>query len=156
MTQVLTSRPNERSPAVQHEEMASSAEHALLAARVTTLENLLFILSASDLVTDLAVGANKAYLVAPFALTVVSVRATVLVAPTGAALQVDINDGVSSILSTKLTIDADETDSANAAVPAVISDSAIASGAIISVDIDVVGSVVAGKGLMIQLVCTRV
>ena len=113
------------------------------------------IVALSDETTALTAGTAKQTFVMPYAMTLTGVVANVNVAPTGSALQVDINEGLSSILSTKLTIDASEKTSATAATPAVISDSALASGAEIIFDIDAVGSVVAGAGLKVTLIGTR-
>lgn len=109
------------------------------------------ILAVSDETTDLTTGTGKITFRAPYAFTLTDVRASVSTAPTGAALTVDINEGGVSVLSTKLTIDASETTSTTAATAAVISDSAIADDAEITVDIDQIGSTVAGQGLKIAL-----
>ncbi len=113
------------------------------------------IIALSDETTALTTGTAKTTFVMPYAMTLTGVIATVNTAPTGSAIQVDINEGVSSILSTKLTIDATEKTSATAATPAVISDSALASGAEIIFDIDAVGSTIAGAGLKVTLIGTR-
>jgi hypothetical protein len=57
---------------------------------------------------------------------------------------VDINEGGATILSTKLSIDSGEKTSATAATAAVISDSALADDAEITIDIDVAGTGAAG------------
>lgn len=109
-------------------------------------------IAVSDESTDLTVGAAKVTFRMPFAFTLFAVRASVTTAPTGAALQVDINEGGASILSTPITIDATEKTSTTAAVPAVISDTALADDAEITIDIDAVGSTVAGAGLKVYLI----
>jgi hypothetical protein len=76
-------------------------------------------------------------------------------APTGSTIIVDINEGGSTILSTKLTIDVSEKTSTTAATPAVISDTALADDAEMTVDIDQIGSSVAGKGLKVWLIGYR-
>lgn len=91
----------------------------------------------------------------PYAMNLTEVRASVGTAPTGAAIQVDIHEGGTSILSTKLTIDATEKTSTTAATPAVISDSALADDAEITIVIDQVGSTIAGAGLKITLIGTE-
>jgi len=65
---------------------------------------------------------------------------------------VDINENGTSVLSTKLSIDANEKTSLTAASPAVISDSSIANDAEITIDIDQIGSAIAGKGLKVVLI----
>ena len=91
----------------------------------------------------------------PYAMTVTDVRASVATAPVGSTIEVDINEGGVSILSTVLSIDASEKTSETAATPAVISDSALADDAEITIDIDQVGSSTAGAGLKIWLIGTR-
>ena len=114
-----------------------------------------FILACSDETTALTTGTNKIRFRMPYAGTLTAVRASVNTAPTGAALVVDINEAGTTLLSTKLSIDATETSSTTAATPAVISDSALADDAEISVDIDQIGSSVAGAGLKVMLYVTR-
>jgi hypothetical protein len=114
-----------------------------------------FVIAASDESTNLATGTNKVYFRMPYAATLLAVRATVNTAPTGSTLIVDINEAGSTILSTKLSIDASEKTSTTAATAAVISDSALADDAEITIDIDQVGSTVAGKGLKVYLKVRR-
>ena len=111
--------------------------------------------SASDETTDLTTGDGKLTYRTPFAFTLTAVRASVTTAPTGATLIIDITEGGTTILSTLLTIDATEKTSTTAATPAVISDSALANDAEIGINIDQVGSVVAGSGLKVTLIGTR-
>jgi hypothetical protein len=72
----------------------------------------------------------------------------------GSIFTVDINEGGTSVLSTKLTIDNTEKTSTTAATPAVISDSALADDAEITIDIDQIGDGTA-KGLKVILIGTR-
>lgn len=109
------------------------------------------IVVCSDETTALTTGLAKATFRMPFDMTLQGVSASVTTAPTGAALIVDINDGASSVLSTKLSIDATEKTSATAATPAVISDTDLAEDAEITIDIDQVGSTIAGAGLKVRL-----
>ena len=88
-------------------------------------------------------------------MTVTSVRASLTTAQSaGSLLTVDINDGGTSILSTKLTFDNNERTTTTAATAAVISDSALADDAEITVDIDTVGTSGA-SGLKVTLIGTR-
>ena len=114
-----------------------------------------FVIAASDESTNLTTGTDKVYFRMPYAGTLLAVRASVNTAPTGSTLIVDINEAGTSLLSTKLSIDASEKTSTTAAVPAVISDSALADDAEITIDIDQVGSTVAGKGLKVYLKVRR-
>lgn len=113
------------------------------------------IVAVGDETTDLTTGTGKITFRMPYAFTLSAVRASVTTAPTGAALTVDINEGGTTILSTKLTIDASEKTSTTAATPPVISDSALADDAEITIDIDQVGSTIAGAGLKVTLIGTR-
>lgn len=111
--------------------------------------------AVSDETTALTTGTAKLTFRMPCAMTVTSVRASVGTAPTGSTLVVDINESGTSILSTKLSIDAGEKTSTTAATPPVISDSALADDAEITIDIDQIGSTIAGAGLKIVLIGTR-
>jgi hypothetical protein len=112
-------------------------------------------LACSDETTALTTGAAKITFRMPHAMTLTAVRASVTTAPTGSTLIVDINEGGSTLLSTKLSIDASEKTSTTAASAAVISDSALADDAEITIDIDQVGSTIAGAGLKVWLIGTR-
>lgn len=115
---------------------------------------LSMIIACSDETSNLTTGTAKVTFRAPHAMTITGVRANVNSASAGAAVQVDINDNGISIFSTPLTIDAGEETSVTAAVPAVISDSAIADDAEVTIDIDAVGSTPA-KGLKVHIYYTR-
>ena len=112
-------------------------------------------LACSDETTNLTLGTAKATFRMPYAMTLSDVRASVTTAPTGSTLTVDINEGGGSILSTVISIDATEKTSETAATPPVISDSALADDAEITIDIDQIGSITAGKGLKVYLIGTR-
>jgi hypothetical protein len=111
--------------------------------------------AVSDETTALTAGTSKLTFRMPCAVTLTAVRASVGTAPTGSTLIVDINQGGTSILSTKLSIDASEKTSTTAATAAVISTSALTDDAEITIDIDQVGSTIAGAGLKILLIGTR-
>ena len=120
---------------------------------IKPVESLL--IAVSDETTALTTGTAKITFRMPYAFTVTDVRCSVTTAPTGAALQADINEGGTSILSTVLSIDAGEKTTTTAATAAVISDSALADDAEITIDIDQVGSTVAGAGLKVALIGHR-
>lgn len=90
----------------------------------------------------------------PHAMTLTEVRASLKTAAGSGTFTVDINEGGSTILSTKLTIDATEKTSTTAATPAVISDASLADDAEITIDIDddAAGDAV---GLKVYLIGTR-
>jgi len=115
-----------------------------------------FIVACSDETTALTTGTAKVTFRAPYAFTVTAVRASVTTAPTGGTLlTVDINESGTTILSTKLTFDASEKTTTTAATAAVISDSAIADDAEITIDVDAVGSTIAGAGLKVYIIGTH-
>lgn len=87
----------------------------------------------------------------PFAFTLTEVRANLNTAA-DALVTIDIEEAGVTILSTLLTIDANEQTSTTAATPAVISDTALADDARISINVDTVGSTTAGAGLKVTLI----
>lgn len=114
------------------------------------------LVAISDETTALGAGTAKITFRMPCAVTLSAVRASLSTAQTsGAILTFDINEGGASILSTKLTIDNTEKTSTTAATPAVISDTALADDAEITIDIDTIGDGTA-KGAKILLIGTRV
>lgn len=114
-------------------------------------ESIEVCLVCSDETSNLIAGAAKATTHFPFPIQIISVFAEVATVATGAPIVVDINEAGNSILSTKLSIDVSEETSATAAIPAVISDVTIAAYAKVTIDIDQVGAVAAGKGLKVYL-----
>lgn len=106
-------------------------------------------IALSDETTAITTGANKATMSLPYAFTVTGVYATLNTASSSGTPTVDINEAGTTILSTKLTIDASEKTSATAATPAVISDASIAANAEIGFDIDTAGT--GAKGLKVWL-----
>jgi hypothetical protein len=110
--------------------------------------------AASDENTILTTGTGKITFRMPHAMTLTAVRASLTTAQTsGSIFTVDINEAGTTILSTKLTIDNTEKTSTTAATAAVISDTALADDAEITVDIDQVGDGTA-TGLKITLIGT--
>lgn len=113
------------------------------------------VVAASDETTALTTGTAKVTFRMPHAMTLTGVRASLSTAQaSGSIFTVDINEGGSTILSTKLTIDNTEKTSTTAATAAVISDSALADDAEITIDIDQIGDGTA-KGLKVVLIGTR-
>lgn len=82
-------------------------------------------------------------------LTIDSVDLRAKTAPTGAALIVDINKGGTTIFSTRPEIAASATSGGGGAV---LSVTTLAAGDLITIDIDQVGSTVAGADLTVSLV----
>lgn len=131
---------------------------AVSAAGTATCAHVLepFCVAISDETTNLSTGTGKATWRMPYAFTVTDVRLSVNTAPTGVTLlTVDVNEGAgtgTTILSTKLTLDASEFTSTTAATPRVISDSSLADDANMTADIDAVGSTITGKGAKVCLI----
>jgi hypothetical protein len=98
-------------------------------------------LACSDETTDLVAASPVVTFRMPHAMTLTAVRASGDDSPDRCStVIVDINEAGTSVLSTKLSIDASEKTSTTAATAAVISDSALADDAEITIDIDQVGS----------------
>ncbi len=110
-------------------------------------------LAPSDETTALTTGTAKITFRMPYAFTLTGVRASVTTAATGATLlTIDINQGGTTFLSTKLTFDAGEKTTVTSVTPAVISDTTLDDDAEITVDIDAVGNTIAGAGLKVYLI----
>lgn len=113
------------------------------------------MIDVGDEVTPITTGTAKKTFRMPRGVTLSAVRASLTTAQgSGSILTVDINEAGVSILSTKLTIDNTEKTSTTAATPAVISDTALADDAEMTIDIDQVGTPGAA-GLKVTLIGTR-
>ena len=106
-------------------------------------------IACSDLSTDVTTGTSKAYFRMPWAATLTDVRVSLLAAGTATGITVDINEDGTTVLSTKLTTDATEKTSETAATAAVISDSALADDAEMTIDFDAVPT--NGQGVIVTL-----
>jgi hypothetical protein len=109
--------------------------------------------AVSDETTAITTGTAKVTFRMPHAMTVTAVRANVNTASSSGTPTVDINENGSSILGTKLTIDASEKTSTTAASAATITDASLADDAEITIDIDVAGT--GAKGLKVWIIGTR-
>lgn len=126
-------------------------------------QDVAYGIAASDETTAITTGTGKATFIVPHAMTLTGVISSVTTAPTGSTIIIDINEdpdaegGTASatVLSTKLSIDVSERRSTTAASAAVISDTALAAGAEITIDFDQVGSTVAGAGVKVWIIGTR-
>jgi hypothetical protein len=113
------------------------------------------MVAASDENTAITAGTAKVTFRMPHAMTVTGVRASLTNAQaSGSLLTIDINDSGTSILGTKLTIDNTETTSVTAATAATITDSSLNDDAVITIDIDAIGTSGA-TGLKVTLLGTR-
>lgn len=110
-------------------------------------------IAISDETTVLTTGTAKATFRMPYAFTLSEVRASLSTASSSGTPTFDINEDGATILSTKITIDANEKTSKTAAAPPVISDADLADDAEITIDIDVAGT--GAKGAKIYLIGYR-
>lgn len=100
-----------------------------------------FCFAISDEVIDIATGTGKVYFRVPYdSFIITKVKASLNTASSSWLPTFDININWTSILSTKLTIDANEKTSETAATPPVLSTSIITADQELSVDIDVAGT----------------
>jgi len=107
----------------------------------------------SDETTAITTGTAKITFRMPYAMTLTAVRASLTTVSSSGTPTFDINEAGATILSTKLTIDASEKTSTTAATAAVISDTALADDAEMTIDIDTAGTGAAGA--KICLIGTR-
>lgn len=90
----------------------------------------------SDESTPLVAGTALVTFRMPFAMLLTAVRASLTTPAATGTITIDINEAGSTILSTKITIDATEETSVTAATPPVISDANLADDAKITIDLD--------------------
>ena len=134
---------------------AAAAAHTHPASDVSSWTGLpvWFTVAISDETTAITTGTAKVTFRMPHAMTLTAVRASLTTASSSGTPTFDINEGGSSILSTKLTVDASELTSTTAATAAVISDSSLADDAEITIDVDTAGT--GAKGAKITFIGTR-
>ena len=109
-----------------------------------------FIAGVSSETVDLVVETRATAFRAPLAFDIAEVRASLTEPSTSGQVSVDILVNSVSILSTPLTIDANETTSATAAVAAVLSSTSIADDDEISFDVTAAGT--AARGLNVAII----
>jgi len=119
---------------------SASTERIILAADLTDD----IVIALSDETTAISTGTGVVSFRMPFAMTLTRVRASLSTASSSGVVTVDVKESGSSVLSTLLTIDANEKTSTTAATAAVISDSALADDAEITFDITGAGTNAAG------------
>ena len=110
-------------------------------------------IAVSDEETALTTGTGKVTFRMPFAMTLTAVRASLTTASTSGLPTFNIKESGTTILSTKITIDANEKTSTTAATAPVISDTALADDAEITIDIDTAGT--GAKGAKVYLIGRR-
>jgi hypothetical protein len=108
--------------------------------------------ACSDETTALTTGEKVAFY-APYAFNLTSVECCVTTAPTGSALTVDVESPAgTSLLSAAASVSASAFTAAGSVSGGTQS---IAKGARVSIDIDQIGSTIAGTGLKVTLIGTR-
>lgn len=108
------------------------------------------VVAISDESTALTTGTAKVTIRAPRAMTLSTVLASLNTVSSSGIPTFDINVNGSTILSTKLTVDVSEKTSVTAAVPVVISSTAIAADDEITFDIDVAGTGAKGAKIVLK------
>jgi hypothetical protein len=104
----------------------------------------------------LTAGTNKGLWIAPYDGTITDIFGDLLVAQsTGSLFQIDINKNGTTILSTKLTFDNNETTTTTATTPKVISSTTFSQGDRFTFDLDVVGDSVSRGPLVTILYKNR-
>lgn len=109
--------------------------------------------ACSDEVSNLTAGVAKIRDKSPYDFRVVGLQANVNVASTGSSIIINIKKNGTSIFSTNLSIDANETTSLTAAVPYVLAvpNTDFSIGDNLQIDLEQVGIISAGVGLKVKL-----
>lgn len=96
-----------------------------------------WVVAFSDEDTAITTGTNKVEFQMPnYATTLEGVSCSFKTAPTTSAITIDLSEGGTSVLSTKITVDATEKTSETAATASVISDNSLAANAVMTLDVD--------------------
>jgi len=112
--------------------------------------------ACSDESTSLTVTTSATTFRMPYAMYLNNIRASVNTAPVGSTIIIDAKQNGTSLLSTLLTIDANEETSTTAAVPVVISNPNLTDDSKITIGINQVGSTTPGTGLKLTFKGYRV
>jgi hypothetical protein len=110
--------------------------------------------AASDELTAIVTATDVMQFRMPYAMTGSEIRASLGSACATGTFTVDVNVGGATVFSTLLTVDATEKTSTTAAIPAVLSVTAWADDAIVTIDVDNQGDGTA-TGLKITMIGTR-
>lgn len=102
---------------------------------------------------NLTAGAGKVTFRMPYAVTLTEVRASLTTASSSGAPTFDVNEDGNSVLSTKLSIDANEKTSTTASTAAVVSDVTLTDDAEITIDCDAAGT--GARGAKVYLIGVR-
>jgi hypothetical protein len=113
-------------------------------------KNESIMVAVYDETSTITTGTAKITFRMPYAFTLTAVRASLTNASSSGTPTIDINENGASILSTKITIDANELTSTTAATAPVLSDTSLADDASMTIDVDVAGT--GAKGLKVYLI----
>lgn len=112
--------------------------------------------AVTDEYVSMTTGDDKMRFRMPYAMTLTDVRAGVNTAPTGSDIQIDIELAGASIFSSGLlTIDSGDLTSVGSATDPTIGTTSLTDDGLISINIDQVGSTIAGTGLKVLLIGTK-
>ncbi len=112
-----------------------------------------FVVACSDEITPLSTGLAVTKIRMPYALTLSDVRGSVTTAATGTTLlSFDIFESTASIFSTIPTFPAGATTTVGSTAPYVFSNPSLTDNAVISFNIDSIGSSLPGYGLKVYLI----
>ena len=128
-------------------ELPQDLTPAQVDANFTAIEDytkIMFGVVCSDTATDLTVSTKVASFPAPFDFGIVRLLAGVDTGPTGAAIQLDVNKNGTSAIAGTLDISAGSTWGEKTGLS-----SSFNKGDIVTIDIDQVGSTIAGKWLTV-------
>ena len=122
----------------------------------TTAKTEMIAIALGDEATVLAAASTSVPVVTyhmPYAFTLTNVKVGLTVAGTGAALvTIDVHEAGTTVLSTKVTVDATEKTSGTAATQPVVSDSALAVDSLIEIFVDVIDTDNVASGAKVYLI----
>ena len=109
------------------------------------------LIAVGDESTTITTGTAKISFRMPFAMTLDALpRLSLTTASSSGVVQFDINESGTTIFSTELTCDANETTSTSAATPAVLSDTSLADEALMTIDCVAAGTSAAGAKILLR------
>lgn len=127
---------------------------AAIAANIKGTESI--IIAVGDETTVATTGTAKVTFRMPYAFTLTEIRASCTTGPTTSSTILDVNDSGTSIMTTnKLEIEATETTTKDATTQPALTDTALADDAVITIDIDSIGSGGGGAGYKVSLIGNR-
>ncbi len=114
------------------------------------------VVAISDNTSDLTTGTKFTWYSPPYAITITDIELSVLTAPTGASLIVDLHDDGTTVMSTnKCEVEAAEFHTKDATTQPAITAGSIAASSKLEAIIDQVGSTVAGAGAVLYVYWTK-